>query len=131
MNTFRQVIIFSAELSTNRHEKNRQLTENLKYCLDDCHITYNVGMGCYNGDKETCFVTLPKNEDEINTLKDFAFKVFDQESIFYQDSNGLGHLIFNDGKSKRVGSLREVSPKRIEQLNNYTVLNNKVYTTEY
>jgi hypothetical protein len=131
MNITQQIIILSANQNDGRHERNRQLNENLKACLDDCHFKYKEATGVYKGQEETSLVVLVNNETEIQTVKDFAFKGFNQESIFYQDSNGLGHLIFNDGKSKRVGRLREVSPKRIEQLNNYTVLNNKVYTTEY
>lgn len=130
MNIFNQVIILSAEKSENRHEKNRQLTENLDACLSDCDFNYSRAIGVYEGSEESSFVVLPKNEDELNTLKNLAFKSFGQESIFYQDANGKAYLLFSDNSEKSIGKLRQVNPKLIEKLENYTILNGKVYTTE-
>lgn len=130
MNTFSQVVILSAELDSNRFEKNRQLTENLNACLSDCNFKYSKGIGVYKGQEESSFIVLPKNDDEINTLKDLAFKSFNQESILYQDANGKAYLIYNNGNEKSLGKLRQVSPKLTEKLENYTILNGKVYTTE-
>ena len=130
MNIFSKVIILSAERSENRHEKNRQLTENLDACLSDCNFNYSRAIGVYEGNEESSFVVLPKNEDELNTLKNLAFKSFGQESILYQDANGKAYLLFSDNSEKSIGKLRQVNPTLIEKLENYTILNGKVYTTE-
>ena len=71
-----------------------------------------------------------KNQDEIEALKDFAFKNFKQESILLQDSNGRAILVYNDGKNEDIGRLRQVNPKLVDTLDSYTVLNGVLYTTE-
>lgn len=129
MNITQQIVIISAELSTNRPERNRQLTENLACCIDECNFKAKRAMGVYKGDYETCFVVIVNNEDEIQTLKDFAFKNFGQESILHQDANQEAYLLYNDGRTEQLGRLEQVNPKYVETLENYTVLDGRVYTT--
>lgn len=129
MNISQQVVILSAELSTNSFEKNRQLTENLACCIDDCSFKAKRAIGVYKGSEETCFVVIVNNEDELQTLKDFAFKNFGQESILHQDANQEAYLIYNNGKTEQLGRLEQVNPKYIETLDSYTVLDDRVYTT--
>ena len=130
MNIFQQVVILSAELSTNRAEKNRQLTSNLEASLNDCQISFNKANGYYKDAHEKSFVCLPKNADEIESLKDFAFKNFNQESILLQDANGLCTLEFNDNTTKTIGKFRNISPKQIEQYDSYTDFSGKVFVAE-
>lgn len=129
MNMTQQVVILSAELSTNSFERNRQLTENLEACIADCNLRAKRAEGVYKGNAETCFVVIVNNEDEIQTLKDFAFKNFGQESILHQDSNQEAYLIDRDGNTQQLGRLEQVNPKYIETLDNYTILDGRVYTT--
>ena len=130
MNTFQNVVILSAELNTVTNESNRQRTLNLEACLQECGFSFNKAKGYYKGDLEDSFVVLPKNQDEIEALKDFAFKNFKQESILLQDSNGRAILVYSDGKNEDIGRLRQVNPKLVDTLDSYTVLNGVLYTTE-
>lgn len=130
MKNFQNVIILSAELSTNTFEGNRQRTLNLKGCLEDLNISHKGATGVYKGDSEVSFVCLPKNLEEIEALKDFAFKSFKQESILMQDTSGTCHLIYEDDSSEIIGKFRTVNAKYTDVLDSYTVLNGVVYTTE-
>ena len=130
MNITQQVIILSAELTTETTGENNRRTNNLRASLNDVGITFNEATGHYKNTQETSFVCLPKNAAEIETLKDFAFKNFKQESVLFQDSNGQAYLIFEDKTEQNIGKLKQVNPKFIEQLENYTIMNNRVYTTE-
>ena len=127
MNITSQVVILSAESNKNSFEGNRQRTETLRGCLQDCNFTFKGGTGVYKGNKEDCFVVIVKNESDIQTLKDFAFKNFDQESILYQDANQEAYLHYNCGKIERLGILQEVNSS--ENLDSFTILNDKIYTT--
>lgn len=129
MNITNQVIILSAELSGNSEVENSRRTNLLNDMLSDSNINFNVASGVYKGNSEVSFVTVPRNNDEVETIKDFAFKNFNQESVLYQDANQQAYLIFNNGESKRVGVLEQVNPREIETLDHYTVLNGRVYTT--
>lgn len=134
MNITQQIIILSAERSENSFERNRQLTENLASCLDELQLTYNRATGVYNGSEENSFVVIVKNEDEISTLKDLALKPvgfggFGQDAVLYQDANQQAYLLDKNGGVLNLGRLEQVNAKEIERLENYTVLNGKVYTT--
>ena len=130
MKNFQNVIILSAELSTSTNESNRQRTLNLKGCLEDLNISHGNALSVYKGSSEVSFVCLPKNLEEIEALKDFAFKNFKQESILMQDTNGTCHLIYEDDSSENIGKFRVVSPKLTDVLDSYMVLSGVVYTTE-
>ena len=129
MNQFKQVIILSAERINNTKEENNTRTNNLEQNLLDCSIKFNKAKGCYKGTTEKAFVCLPKNDIEIEVLKDFAFKSFNQESVMHQDSNGMCYLVTPKSETK-IGKLREVNPKFIEKLDSYFILNKKLYSTE-
>lgn len=130
MKNFQNVIILSAELSDKTYESNRQRTINLKGCLEDCNISHGEAIGVYKGSSEVAFVCLPKNQSEVEALKDFAFKNFKQESVLEQDVNGTCHLVFEDATSHSIGQLKPVSAKLTDVLDSYTVLGGVVYTTE-
>ncbi len=130
MNIFQQVLILSAELNTRTKEENDRVTSNLETSLNECNISFNKAIGYYKGSEETSFVCLPKNEQEVEVLKDFAFKSFKQESVLFQDSNGQSYLIFENDEEETIGKLRQVNSKLIEQLESYTIMNGAIYTTE-
>ena len=81
MNITQQVIILSANQNDNNHERNRQLHQNLKACLDDCGFTSRDAIGVYKGQEEDSLVVLVNNQTDIETVQDFAFKSFNQESV--------------------------------------------------
>jgi hypothetical protein len=129
MNISQQVIILSADQNDNNHERNRQLHENLKACLDDCNLRFKEATGAYKGKTEDSVVVIVNNETDIETVKNFAFKSFNQESVLHQDANQEAYLVYADGTTEQVGRLEQVNPKRVETLENYVVLDGKVYTT--
>lgn len=122
------VIILSAELKSSTFESNRQRTLNLKGCLEDLNISHGIATGQYEDFKSVSFVCLPQNLEEVQALKDFAFKNFKQESILEQDVNGLCHLVFEDDTSYSLGKLKPVLDTT--NLKSYTKIGNVVYTTE-
>lgn len=128
MNISKQAVILSAEQASNRVEKNRQLTENLRNCLIDCNFNFKEAQGVYKNDFEDSFVVIVKNQADIDTLKDFAFKNFNQESILHVDSNQEAYLVYPD-KEERLGILEQVSKEVAESRDSYTVLHGKYYVT--
>ena len=102
MNTYQQVIILSGELADKTYESNRQRSQNLEVCLQELGISYRQALGVYKDIQELSFITLPKNEAEIDTLKNFAFENFGQESVLYQDGNGQAWLLYNDGLEENI-----------------------------
>ena len=86
-------------------------------------------MGHYKGTKEKSFFVTVNNETDLETLEKFAFNNFNQESILYSDNNGNCTLNF-DGHTKDIGKMQIVNPKYVEQLENFTIVNGKVLTTE-
>ena len=130
MNITQQVIILSANQNDNRHERNRQLHENLKACLSDCGLRFKEATGAYKGQTEDSVVVLVNNETDIQTVKDFAFKSFNQESVLYQDSNQEAYLLYQNGTTEQLGRLEQVNPKEVETLENYTVMDGRVYAVK-
>ena len=130
MNHFNQAVILSGELSNLSAVENEKRTSNLQACLVDCGFSFKTCIGVYKGSKEVSFVVLVKNSGDIQALKDFAFKSFKQESLMFQDANGLCNLEFSNGTNETLGKFRTVNPKFIEQYDNYMVLDGKVFVTK-
>ena len=134
MNIVQQVIILSAERTENTPERNRQLTENLAQSLQELGLNNQRALGVFNGEEQTSFVTIVKNEVEIDAVKALAMNPvghggFGQDAILYQDANQEAYLIDKAGNTIQLGRLIEVNKKEIEVLENYTILNGRVYTT--
>jgi hypothetical protein len=134
MNITQQVIILSAEKSENTPERNRQLTASLGGMLADLNINAQQAEGSFNGHTQASFVAIVKDEAEIEAVKGLALNPvghggFGQDAILYQDANQEAYLLDKSGGTIQLGRLEQVNPKEIERLENYTVLNGKVYTT--
>lgn len=129
MNISRQVVILSAETKTESTESNNRRTNNLEACLGDLNLAARRATGVYNGTQETSFVVLINDQTDIDTLKDFAFKSFGQESILHVDSNQEAVLIFNDGKTEGLGRLEQVSKEIATGRDNYTIMGDSYYVT--
>lgn len=124
---FREVIILSAELSTKDTTINDMNTKLLGNSLTTLQINSSLACGVYKGITEASFVTLPKNKDDIQKIKELAFNTYDQESILYQDKSGDAYLIYQDGSKESIGQLRKVNNNK--GLENYTILNGEIYAT--
>ena len=124
---FRQVIILSAELSELNDSNNLHRSDLLESCLNSLNITFNESEGYYKGRKEVSFVTLPKNDDELQAIIDLAFINFSQESIIKQDTDGKTFIIYNDGDCQEIGRLKRVETHQIKEYDGYTRLNGVYY----
>ena len=129
MNISRQVVILSAELGNLCPVENSNRTRILRHCIEDCRLSFGEAQGVYKGGSEASFVVIVNNDDEIQALKDFAFKNFGQESVLYQDANQEAYLVFNDNSTKRLGRLQQTTKEVAENLDNYTILNGSYYAT--
>jgi len=130
VNISNKTIILSAELSDKTFESNRQRTETLKHCLEDCNINFKEGVGVYKGKEEVCFVTVPKNDDEIQSIKEFAFLNFNQEAVLETDANSEAYLVFQNGTEERIGRLTNVPKNEAIVQDNYTILNGEYFITK-
>jgi hypothetical protein len=128
-----ELIILSAEKSDNRPERNKQLTENLRGCLDDLNLDYDNATGLFNGIEEASFVVRPKNDDEIELIRSYAFKSFKQDSILQVDKNNEAFLMHSNGLGKTYqGVFTELnSNEPLDLTNNYTLVNGVYYTTKF
>jgi hypothetical protein len=129
MNIVDQVVILSAELSTLPEQENARRTVLLNDMIAELRLPFKQATGVYKGSQEKCFVVVVREQADIDTLANFAFKSFSQESVLHQDSNQLARLIFSDGKTEVLGRLTQVSKDLTETLDNYTILGDKVFTT--
>ena len=129
MNISKQVVILSAELSTNTFEGNRQRTTTLEAMLQDIKLPFSKALGVYEGSEESSFVVVVKDELDIEVLRDFAFKNFGQESILIQDANQEAYLLYQDGTTQQLGRLVQVSKEVAQNNGNYTLVNDQYYTT--
>ena len=127
---FKEVIILSAELSSNDHATNDFNTHKLINKLRSHMILSNKATGVYKGSKEVSFVTLPKNDRELAYVKSVAFSDFNQESVLYQDKHGDAFLIYSCGKKEAIGQLRKLGTKNVDHLENYTIMNGDIYSTK-
>lgn len=126
MNTYQQVVIMSVS---------KQLcdvidiasTKDFARYLDSNKFSYNEAQGMYKGTSERSFVILIDSDYELELLKAIAMK-YNQESILYQDSNGISQLLFTDGSDSMVtlGKLRQT--ETIDNLEAYTILKGKFYS---
>lgn len=127
MNTYQKVIILSAELSTLGQRENSNRTILLDEMLSELNISYKNATGCYKGTSETSFVCVVNNDAELDTIKNFAFKNFNQESVLEQDSNGICRLEYQNDTSEVLGKLRQVSGEVATKQDAYTVMGGKYY----
>jgi len=123
-----QVIILSAELSDLSNEENKSRTLTLDSWLRDLGLNFTQVQGCYKGSSEESFLVVIRESDCIETLKGFAFKQFNQDSVLYQDTSGLCYLEYENGISNKIGRFEQVNPNYIKTLDAYTVINDKVFT---
>ena len=125
-----QYVIISAELTNLSEFENKQRTDRLESWLNDLNVQFTKSFGTYNNKTENSFFVNVNNNEELNTLMDYAFKNFNQESILYSDRTGTCWLEFRDSSTEKLGTMRQVSPKLVESLKNYVVVNGTVLTTE-
>lgn len=126
----RNLIILSAETGANTVGENRVRTERLNGMLQDLRLDFTTAMGCLNGKLENSFVVFYKNTDEYVAVRDFAFVNFDQEAILhYSADDNETYLVLDEGGSQYIGDLVEVNPKETDRLENFTIVNNRVFTT--
>lgn len=131
MDMSKDLVILSAELKSATFSGNRQRTENLKKCLEETGMVFAEARGYYEGTEEASFVVEINNQAEFEMVRDFGLKSFDQECVLYQ-KGGESFLVFNDEgmeSMQYVGVLSQVNPKETDRLDNFTIVNNRVFTT--
>ena len=127
MNITQQVIIMSAEKSQCSYAKNRVFTKDMEHMLKTFNFSFKIGLGSYYGDEETCFIIFPKSNSDLQFLKDQAFRIYGQESILYQDANGISRLEISNGKTKLLGRLKEYPMDKKNTIASYTIFNNQLW----
>ena len=132
MDMSKNLIILSAELESATFSGNRQRTENLRLCLEELNLDVTEAVGYYKGKEEVSFVVAISNNTEREAVAEFAFTSFHQDAILSQE-NGQTFLIeqgLYTRSTQNIGTLVEINPKEIELLENYTIINNRIYTTK-
>lgn len=129
MNMVQQVVILSAELSGLPSISNDRRTTLLNDMIAELKLSFKPAKGVYKGSSEKSFVVIVNDQADIDTLANFAFISFGQESVLHQDSNQLARLVYADGRMETLGRLAQVSKELAETLDNYTVMEDKFYTT--
>jgi hypothetical protein len=125
MNIVQQVVILSGELSTVKDNARR--TALLNDMIAELRLPFKKASGTYKGQSENSFVVIVNEQADIDTLANFAFKSFGQESILHQDANQEARLIFADGTTQRLGRLEQVSKELALTLDSYTEMDGKFY----
>lgn len=118
MKQLREFVILSAELDSRTFEGNRQATENLRNCLSELHLPYKQVKGMYKGVEEVSFMVIVRDEAEEQTVKNFAFQSFGQESVLFRDLYGKAYLEFSQGSKQELGRFTQVD--NVEDIDAYT-----------
>lgn len=100
-------------------DTNRQKIEQL---LDVNNIPYNIGEGCYKGDKERCYIISAGN---FAAIEKAVFDEFKQESVLLTDIVGTGSLKFANGDIEPQGYFTEVQD--VSGLDAYTRYGSRFY----
>jgi hypothetical protein len=124
---FRRAVILSGEVYGLGELQNEQRTQNLQECLNDLNMDYKRVIGVYKGSVETSFIVLAPDLQHYYTLKDLAFKSFNQESILHQNSQGISCLIYTDNRVEELGQLKQISEEKARSLDSYTMVDNQYY----
>lgn len=138
MNTFNNAVIFSPERSNDLLGTTLFRITRAKNVLEDVKASYKEVLGVYTykdglRKEESSFLVeydQHRNSDMLDTIKEFAFNQFDQESILHLDSNRNGTLIYKDGKTQNLGKLTSCSKEKAIELGNYTYTNDTYYIFE-
>ena len=120
--------ILSAELSTLSGAENRFRTDELRKLLIRNELDFKRAEGCYKGTTEVSFVVDTPSVEVFNKLYNAAKNLFDQESVLYVDEDSQAHLMYSKGyEQEHLGTFTQVNPKRLEELEAYTVVDNTLY----
>ena len=128
MDIAKQVVILSAEKTDKTQAENLIRTENLIGILNDIDLPFKQTLGAFNGVTEQTFVVVINDEQDVDFLKNIAFKTLDQKAILLQDANRQAHLITNTGESTNIGKLDVVTKEVALNLGNYTIMNDQYYS---
>lgn len=120
MNTLPNIIILSAERVGHTAYENMQRTDMLRSMLLDCGFAFNSIKGFYKGVEEKSFVVIVKDAADFETVKDFAFKTFQQESILHSDANRFTKLIYGNGSEEVLGKFTQVPESVALKQESYT-----------
>lgn len=129
MDIAKQVVILSAEKTGKTQAENLTRTENLIGILNDIDLPFKQTIGAFNHVTQQSFVVIINDEQDVDFLKNIAFKTLDQTAIVLQDANRQAHLITNTGESTNIGKLDVVTKEVALNLGNYTIMNDQYYST--
>ena len=120
-------VFISAELLDSNFNSVR--TTLLRNLLTEFGFEFKSVDGCYMGTEEKSFLVkaYADEPESINILTKLA-KGFGQESILIVEDDFAYLKYMSDGQNLELGELTNVNPKRIEELKNYSIIDNKVYT---
>ena len=125
---FNKSVFISAELSTLSDSKNEARTKILRNLLEEFSFQFKEVDGCYKEVEEKSFcVHSDFRQSDARLLKKLA-RVFDQESILIVNNGDASLYYLQSQKTEEIGFLTNVNPKRIEELEAYSIIDNKLYT---
>lgn len=129
MSYTKNITTLSAELNTLSDSENQNRTELLERMLIDLKFDYVVAEGCYKGDTEISFIVKTPDVTTFNVLYSIAKNQFDQESVLYVDGDSNAMLMYSENFGmESIGVYSQVNPKRIEELDAYTIVDGSVYS---
>lgn len=121
--------VLSAELSTLSDSENVTRSLLLRDMLTDLNLEFLEAKGFYKGSEEISFIVSTPDVISFNAVADFAFKQFNQESVLYVDGNSVAYLMYGiNFQTEKLGTFSKVNPKRLEDLEAYTIVNGDLYT---
>ena len=118
-------VILSAHLTQYSSVENKYRHELLTSMIYDLGLSYAVVQGVYKGVSEVSILVKLNSFADLEILKNYAFKNFGQESVLFNDYNGMSHLMYNDGKDEMLGKLQPVAS--IVGLDAYTIVNGQAW----
>ena len=107
---------------------NLQNDTSLKDSLKGLNAKYLSCIGYYKGDEEISNLVFLDDDTNKKMIVGLA-EHFNQESILFVDRHRFAYLVYLDGREVFVGKWKELSFEDAENIDNCTVIGNRVFST--
>jgi hypothetical protein len=129
VNDLKNKVIFSVEDARLDYISNKRRTVAALYTIESLGISYAIGTGCYEGNREICVIL---NNSDIDIARNLA-GLFHQDSILVTDITGNASLWYGRHNFRinpvKLGKMKKISKAKLKDKSSFTIVNGKCYAT--
>ena len=105
------IVILSAFKTGKSYKENKVRNNLLESMLHEHNLATKHVEGVWQGESEDSILVALNSKKDLETVKNFAFKNFDQDVILFSNENRDSILITKDGGEIELGKLKRISEK--------------------